>query len=76
MVIRRPRVVVAGELAGSRGEFGGAPTRICHLEACVENSSEVAARLLREAMGTITYAAASRAHPSEVRGLAAAESYA
>ena len=70
MAPRLTRVVVATELAGSLGEFGGSRSRICpllaHIKACADNSPEVTARLVGDVMLTVTHAVTSRAHSSDI----------
>ena len=70
MVVYRLRVIVAGDLAGAWDKFGGFGAQLCllsnHLEACIENNTEVMARLADEENEVLSHMARSRVEPKEV----------
>ena len=70
MVVYRLRVIVAGDLAGAWDKFGGFGAQLCllssHLEACIENNTEVMARLADEENEVLSHMARSRMDPKEV----------
>ena len=69
MMTYRPRIIIAGEMAGAWGEFGGFGGQVClrlrHVEESAGNNAEAMARL-SDGGEPLPHMARSRMDPSEV----------
>ena len=70
MVLYRLRIIIAGDLAGAWDKHGGFSAQLrllaSHLEACIENNTEVMARLSEEESEVLSHMSRSRMESKEV----------
>ena len=73
MVLRRLRIMAAGELVGAWDKIGGSGAQLRllpnHLEVCIESNAKDTARLSEEECDLLSHMARSRMAPSELASI-------